>query len=109
MSEEIQETKQEEVQDVTPDETPVQEEVQDAKPEETPVKEEVKEEKPVAAAAPAPAQETVSIETPKKKVNKLSLDAVNRKIAQMEEKNLQQSKYYKHLNERKQELQGSAQ
>ncbi len=66
------------------------EEVQNIKPEET------------------SAQETVSADTKKKKINKLSLDAVNKKIADMEEKKLHQSRYYIHLQERKRELENSA-
>ncbi len=43
-------------------------------------------------------------EAKKKKINKLTLSELESKIKQMEEKNLSHSTYYKHLRERKNEL-----
>jgi len=41
-----------------------------------------------------------------KKVNRLSIDAINKKISELEEKNHRNSRYYKHLLMRKNELGG---
>lgn len=53
-------------------------------------------------------QEGEAVQTPseskKKKINKLTLDELNKKIKEMEEKKLSHSKYCKHLQERKNEL-----
>jgi len=45
----------------------------------------------------------------KKKMNRYSLDEVNKKIAAMEEQKLTLSKYYKHLLQRKKEMEAKPQ
>ncbi len=65
--------------------------------------EEVKEE--TAAPEEAAAEATPQQEAKKKKINRLTVDELNKKIAEMEEKNLSHSTYYKHLIQRQKELQ----
>ena len=54
----------------------------------------------------APASEESASAPKVKKINRLSLDQLNTKISEMESKNLQKSIYYKHLVERKKEVEG---
>jgi hypothetical protein len=50
------------------------------------------------------AQEAAGTPPKNSKVNRLKVDELNRKIKEMEEKNLVKSRYYKHLLMRKKEL-----
>ncbi|MCU0821097.1 MAG: hypothetical protein MUC95_01325 [Spirochaetes bacterium] len=56
---------------------------------------------------PAPAGDAAAAKK-NKKVNRLSADDITRKIAELEGKNESKSKYYKHLQARKEEAQKKA-
>jgi len=52
-------------------------------------------------------EEQAPAETTKKKINRLSLDDLNKKISEMEGSKMTHSKYYIHLMQRKRELEAS--
>jgi len=70
--------------------------------------EEVKEETAAPEEAAAQTTETADaapqLEAQKKKINRFTQEELNKKIAEMEEKNLTTSTYYKHLQQRQREL-----
>ena len=91
---------------------PVEEKKEEAKAtvakeaaETTEVKEEAKAPE-VKEEAKAPETEEKAPEEKVKKINRLTKDQVNTKIAEMETKKLEKSIYYKHLVQRRTELEG---